>query len=86
MEFEGVLRETTPLTTVCQNEDKLNSACGPVLRKNLHDSLSIDFISLTNADQWSSNKMQTHPTRSDVKVESFANAGKICRRRVLLET
>ena len=32
-EFEGILRETSRLTTVCQNKDKLNSACVPVTRK-----------------------------------------------------
>ena len=76
MEFEGVLRETTPLTTVCQNEDKLNSVQGPTMRKNLHDSSSSDSIGLTSADQWSSNEAQTHPTSSNVKVESFASVGK----------
>jgi len=85
-EFEGVLRETSRLTSVNQNEGKLNSACGRVMRKNLHDSSSRDSIALTTVDQWSLNEMQTHLTRLDAKVESFALAGKICRRRVLLET
>ena len=81
-----MLRETTRLTTVYLNEDKLNSVHGPTMRKNLHDSLSSDSIGLMHADQWSSNKMQTYPTRSDAKIESFENVGKIFRRRMLLET
>ena len=32
-EFEGALRETSRLTTICQNEEKLTLACGPVTRK-----------------------------------------------------
>ena len=85
-EFEGVLRESSRLTEICQNEEKLNSACGPVMRKALHDSSSRDAMSLIDVDDWSSNKEETHPTRSEVKVESFAVAVKICRKRALLET
>ena len=39
-EFESILRETSRLTKICQNEEKLNRACGPVMRKYLRDSLS----------------------------------------------
>ena len=38
-EFEGILRETSRLTKISQNEEKLNGACGPVMSKTLHDSL-----------------------------------------------
>ena len=55
-EFEGVLRETSRLTTTCQNEEKLNSACGPLMRKALHDSLSRDDMALIDIDDWSSKK------------------------------
>ena len=85
-EFEGTSRETSRLATAFQNEDKLNSAHGPEMRKNLHHSSSSDSVALTNADQWSSNKTQTPPTKLDAKVESFANAGEICCGRALLET
>ena len=37
-EFEATLMETSRLTTIYQNEDKLNGACGPLMRKALHDS------------------------------------------------
>ena len=86
MKFEGTLRETTRLATVYQNEDELNSACGPATHENLHGSSSSDSIDLMNADQWCSNKIQMHPTRSDTKVEYSSNVGEICRRCVLLET
>ena len=39
-EFEAILRDTSYLTTVCQNEDKLNGAHGPAMRKIPHDILS----------------------------------------------
>ena len=55
-EDEGTLRETSRLTTMCQNEDKLNSARGPVMRKALQDSLSRDVVSLIDVDDWSSDK------------------------------
>ena len=67
-EFEGALRETSRLTTTCQNEEKLNSECGPVMRKALHDSLSRDAMSLIDFDDWSVNNEQIRPTRSEVKV------------------
>ena len=66
-----MLRETSRLTTVCQNEDKINSARGPVMREALCDRLSKDSVALTNVDQWSSNKKQMHLTRSEAKVDFF---------------
>ena len=32
-EFEATLKETSRLTSICQNEQKLNAAHGPVMRK-----------------------------------------------------
>ena len=32
-EFEGILRDTCRLTTIYQNEKKLNGSCGPFVRK-----------------------------------------------------
>ena len=85
-EFEGVLRETSRIETIYQNEEKLNSAHAPAMRKALHDSLSRDAMSLIDVDNWSSNEERTHPTRSEAKVESFVVTGRICRARALLET
>ena len=50
-EFEGALRETSRLTTVCQNEEKLNSAHGLAMHKALHDTLSRDCMALMNDDE-----------------------------------
>ena len=51
--FEGVLRETSRVTTIYQHEEKLNSAHGPAMRKELHDSLSRDTIALIDVEEWS---------------------------------
>ena len=48
--FESVLRETSRLNKICQNEKKLNEAYGPVMRKSLHDSLSRATMLLINAE------------------------------------
>ena len=64
---------------------KLNRACGPVMRKSLRDSLSRATMRLINADKWSSDKEMMHTTRSEVNVNSFSKAGKICKMRALLE-
>ena len=85
-DFKSVLRETSRLASICQNEEKLNSGHGPVMRKALHDILSRDTTSLIVIDDWNSNKERVHPNRSEVKVESFAVTGKMCRARALLET
>ena len=63
-EFEGILRETSRLTIIFQNEEKVNRACGPVMRKSLHDSLSRATMILINTEQWSSDKCMTYSTRS----------------------
>ena len=49
-EFEGMLRETSRLTEICQNENKLNGACGPVMRKSLHDRSHRDTMLLINIE------------------------------------
>ena len=54
MKFEGTLPETSRSNAICQNEDKLNSAWGPVMKKALHDSLSRDTMTLTGVELWSS--------------------------------
>ena len=84
-EFEAIIRDTSRLTSVFQNEEKLNGARGPVMRKSLHDSLSRGTMRVFNADHWSSNKDMMHPTQSGVNIISFTKAGKTCKRRALLE-
>ena len=79
-----MLRETSPLTTIFQNEEKLNGACGPAMIKPLHDSLSRDTMSLINVEQWSSDKDMIHLTRSKANVDSFVDTGKVCKNRELL--
>ena len=83
-EFEGTLRETSRLTAICQNEDKLNGACGLVMRKALHDILSRDTMALIYVEQWSDHKEMTHPTRSEVNAYSFVDTGKVCGTREFL--
>ena len=55
-EFEAILRDKSRVTLVCQNEEKLNGACEPVMQNYLHDSLSRATMLLINAEQWSSEK------------------------------
>ena len=44
-EFEAIiLSDTSKLTTIFQNEDKLNGAHGPILRKVLHDGFSCGTV------------------------------------------
>ena len=57
MEFEAALRETSHLTTICQNEEKLNSACGPVMRGRTHDRLSSNTMMCMDVDNWSSKNL-----------------------------
>ena len=63
----------------------MNGACGPVMRKLLHDILSKDTILLTCIEQCSSANHVTHPTRSEASIDSFAYTGKVFRSRALLE-
>ena len=84
MEFEAVLRETSRLTTMCQNEEKLNSAYGPVMRGCLHDRLSSNTMMCMDVDNWSSRKNLIHPTRSNVRVAMLTEAGRISIQRALL--
>ena len=72
------------MTTICQDEEKLNAACGPAMRKAFHDSLSRDAMPLIDVEDWSANKEKFHPTRPEVNV-SFAETGIVCRTRSLLE-
>ena len=75
-EFEAILLDVSRLTSVCQNEEKLNGACGTVVRKSLHDSLWRATMRIINTDHLSSDKEIIHPTRSEINVNSFTKAGK----------
>ena len=70
-----MLRETSRLTKILQNEDKLNGVHGPVIRKALHDSLSRDAMTLIAVEEWSAHKEMIHPTRSEVLVDLFVKKG-----------
>ena len=48
--------KASPLTTTCQNEDELKSACGPAMRKALRDSSSRGAMSLIGVDDWISER------------------------------
>ena len=86
LEFEAALREASRLTTTCQNEEKLNSACGPVIRGCKHDRLSSDAMMCADVDDWSAKKESMRPTRSEVSASALTEAGKICLQQALLET
>ena len=75
-EFEAIFSDTSRLTLVCQNEEKLNGACRPVMWKSLHDSVPRETMELINARKWSSYKCMVHLTRSEEYVNSFNEAGK----------
>ena len=79
-EFESILCETSRLTKISQNEEKVNGACGPVMRKSLHDSLSRATMLLINTEQQSSDKCMTHSTRSQENGDSFTETGKFAKR------
>ena len=85
-EFEAILRYTSQLILVCQNEEKLNVSHGPVMQKSLHDSLLKETMELISTEQRSSDKHMTCPTRSEVNVNSFAEAGKACKREHFLNS
>ena len=80
-----MLMETSSLTTICQNEEKLNAACGPVTRKTMHDSSSRDAIASKDVEDYSANKERIYPTRSEENVNSFTGTGLVYRIRSLLE-
>ena len=79
-EFEVILRDTSRLTLVCQNEDKLKWEHRPVMRKSIHDSLSRATMPLINTEQWISDKHMMHPTRLEANVDFFTETGKYSKR------
>ena len=83
--FEAILRDASRSTTIFQNEERLNSTCGIVMRKPLHDSLPRGTMHVVNADMWSISKAMIHPTRSKINTNSFANTRKPYMLRAILE-
>ena len=55
-EFEAIIRETSRLTAIFHNEEKLNGVCGTVVRKFLHDRLSRGTMCMINDGLWSGNE------------------------------
>ena len=56
LEFEAALRETSRLAAICQNEEKLNSACRLVVRGHARDRLHGDNMMCVDVDNWSAKK------------------------------
>ena len=52
--------------------------------KALHDGLTQKTMKLIDVEDWSAHKLMVRPTRSEVNVDSFAKAGRLCRTRELL--
>ena len=51
-EIEAILCNTSRLTIICQNEEKLNSACGPAMRNTIHDGSSSESLEAIDVDNW----------------------------------
>ena len=83
--FEAILRDTCRLTAICQNEERLNSVYGPIVRNYLYDSLSSRNMCIINTDLWVGNTAMIHPARSEDNVTSITNIGRTCLKRTLLE-
>ena len=55
-EFEAILRDASRLTTIFQNEERMNGAHGHVMGIFFNDSLSGRTMCMINAGLWSSKK------------------------------
>ena len=84
--MEAVLYDASRTTTVCQNENNLNSCCGPVRRKMLHDGLSSNDLNIIDACAWNKNKMMTRPKIIPINTNFLTLTGKTCLSREILET
>ena len=51
-EVEGVLHIQQVLTTLSQNEQKMNGAYVGVIKKRTHEKLSAESIDLIKLDEW----------------------------------
>ena len=54
-EIDAVLYRASRLTTIFQNEEKLNSAHAHVMRNIIHDGSSSGSLEAINAETWSKN-------------------------------
>ena len=82
-EVEGVLRLQKQLTTHSQNEKKLNSAYGPILKQRTRKGLTADHIELIDTPSW---KKYKNAPRVPVDVNVMTQNGRECRNRAILET
>ena len=85
-EIEAFMHNASRLKTIFQNETKLNYACGPVMRKMLHDGLSCGPMNVIDTDAWSKSKYMTHRKIFHIDTETFIATGKPYLTRALLET
>ena len=83
IEVEGVLRLQNNLTTLSQNEEKLNASFGPVLKQQTRTNLTADIIQLIDIESWSA---YSKVPRLKKDVNDMSEAGRICRKRAILET
>ena len=81
-EIEAVLMASKDLCTLSQNESHLNAAYGPVVRKNLHNTLSAPTMMVIDTNRWGRN---VKAPRSSKLVSDFSEYGAECRRRAKLE-
>ena len=81
--MEGVIRLQKRLTTLSQNETKLNAAYGPVVKQQTRADLTADNIELIDTETWITYKT---PKRVEVNVNDMSDAGRVCRKRAILET
>ena len=59
------------MIAIFQNEEKLNGACGPGLRKAFHDELFYETIKVVGNEDWSSKKIMMYPTSSEINTNTF---------------
>ena len=84
--IEDVLYSTSRLTTICQHEQKLNTAHGPFMIKITNDYSSSGSLEEIDVDTWSKNKNLTHPKINDSDADDFNIIGKTCLTTKLLKT
>ena len=82
-EVEGVLRIQKHLTTLSQNEEKLNASFGPLLKQQTRTNLTAGIIELIDIESWST---YSRVPRLEKYVNDMSKAGRICRKRAILET
>ena len=81
-EVEGILNISKDLVTLSQNEQKINSVNGPLLKRMAHKGCLVEAIQLIDVDLWG--KTAKAP-RSPKNVNDFSIIGRECRKRETLE-